>query len=147
MASHDFPGIHPMKNDQDLADVALELTRRWERAWNEKDSASMAELLVGEVEWVTVSGKRLSGRQQFEQVHRELFAGALRSTSWAGRTTDVQRVSEDVALVTYTWTVSGETDATGGTKPARLGIFSWLLVRRAAGWRVRLGHGTNIQQV
>jgi uncharacterized protein (TIGR02246 family) len=133
-----------MNDPATLDAIARDLTDRWAQAWNTGDAARLGALLTDDADWVTVGGRRLRGRAQIEQVHGQLFAGPLAGTTWTGQAVEVQALSAESALVSYSWTVSGERDAGGAPKPNRAGVFSWLLLRRGGAWLVRLGHGTNV---
>jgi len=77
-------------------------------------------------------------------VHEQLHAGALAHTTWTNDAPSVAPIAADVALLHMSWTVQGERHADGTPRPPRRGIFSWLLVAGAGGWRIRAAQATNL---
>ena len=124
--------------------AAAALAAAFENAWNRHDMSRLGELVTEDVDWVTVAGTRLLGSAQVQAVHEQLHAGALAHTTWTNDAPSVAPIAADVALLHMSWTVQGERHADGTPRPPRRGIFSWLLVAGAGGWRIRAAQATNL---
>ena len=123
--------------------AAAALAAAFENAWNRHDMSRLGELVTEDVDWVTVAGSRLLGSAKVQAVHEQLHAGALAHTTWGNDAHSVALVAPGVALLHLSWTVQGERQGDGTTRPPRRGLFSWLLVDSDGQWRIRAAHATN----
>jgi uncharacterized protein (TIGR02246 family) len=129
---------------QDLATAAEAIAAEWQAAWNAHDMSRIGALITADADWITVGGRHLRGAAEVQSVHHTLHESALRHTVWANHSVDAQPIGADAALLHLAWAVSGETDANGTLRPPRKGLFTWVLVRDAQGWRIRAAQGTNV---
>lgn len=101
--------------ESDQAEIR-DVARRWEEAWNSHDMAAMATLLAPDADFVNVSGRHWKGRQEIGASTHSVKPDALHPRARPRRVDAFQRD----------------------------GIFSWLMVRDAAAWRIRSAPNTNM---
>jgi uncharacterized protein (TIGR02246 family) len=127
-----------------LTESAAALTAEWAASWNTHDMSRMARLLADDADWVTVGGRHLQGRAEVERVHAALHQASLRYSVWTNRSFRVEPLSDSVALLHLNWSVQGDLDPDGTPRQPRDGVFTWVLVASAGGWRIRAAHATNV---
>jgi uncharacterized protein (TIGR02246 family) len=104
-----------------------------------------AALVDPGVEFVTVAGRWLRGRDEFLRHHEDIHRGHLEETTWTTVGHAVRALHEDLALVHHEWTITGERDSTGTRCPPRSGIFTWVAIRAGTGWLIAAAHNTNLR--
>lgn len=120
------------------------LAGQWAAAWNAHDPTRLERFVAADADWVTVAGVHLRGREEIVRVHVALHAGPLRDSVWANEGRTITQVAPGVALMHLRFGVRGDRGPDGSPRPPRRGIFSWLLVADADGWRIRAAHATNV---
>jgi uncharacterized protein (TIGR02246 family) len=123
--------------------AAAALVPAWVEAWNRHDAASLAGLLTPDVTFVLVNGRDLHGREEFEKVHGDQFAGrydkSLFAVDGAVQAADIRR---DVVLVNWRWTISGVRNPDGSPAGDYHGIFTWVALRQGKVWQIRAAQNT-----
>ncbi len=114
-------------------------------AWNAHDGARLGDQFTADADFVGISGQRWQGPAEIASVHAESFAGRYDESVFAvdGEPTAVS-VRPGVVLAHWRWTISGVRDTDGDPTPPYSGLFTWLLVDRDGGWRIRAAHNTVI---
>jgi len=131
-------------NTNDDASIR-ELVRQWELAWNAGDMSAAARLFSEDADFVNVRGSHWQGRAEIEREHARRHQLQLKGSVFAPLDIGVQRIGEAVALAHVKWHLRNDHDLDGTLRQPRQGVFSWLIVREAAGrWRIRSAHNTNI---
>ncbi len=120
-----------------------DLGRKWETAWNQHDVKALSELVTDDVDFVTVGGRWLKGRREFEDHDTRIHKRGLKDTVWTTTDTHVRFLSQDLALAHVIWQVRGERDREGASLPPRDGIFTWILARTGGKWLIAAAHNTN----
>jgi uncharacterized protein (TIGR02246 family) len=121
------------------------LGKKWESAWNRHDMAALAGLIAEKGDFVTVGGRWLKGREEFEDYHANYHKTRFRDTIWTTTDTHVRFVSEDLAIVHVLWQLGGEKDPEHGTpRQPRNGIFTWIVARTDGKWLIDAAQNTNI---
>ena len=133
----------PALDTADTADVNV-LAANWENAWNCHDAASLAELVDADVEFVTVSGRWLCGRQEFQDWHRFIHGTHLSASLWRNRAYRVRQLGAALSIVHLEWTIENESPPDRTLTRSRSGIFSWIVVCRDGGTRILAGQNTNL---
>ena len=121
------------------------LIEAWTRAWNTHDMPSAAVLLEPDVDFVTVAGLWLRGRDEFLRHHRAIHERHLRETTWTTLGSAVRVLGHDLALAHVEWTITGEMDVDGTRRPPRSGIFTWVVRRVDGRWLIAAAHNTNLR--
>lgn len=130
---------------QDTACGIEELIKAWGRAWNAHDMRMAEALVDARVDFVTVAGRWLSGRDEFLQHHEDIHRRHLRESTWTTVGWDVRPLHDDLVLVHHEWTITGERDSTGTERPPRAGIFTWVVTRTETTWLIAAAHNTNLR--
>jgi uncharacterized protein (TIGR02246 family) len=121
------------------------LVEAWAAAWNAHDMQRAAALVAADVDFVTVAGRWLKGRDEFLRHHRDIHRRQMRDTTWATLGYEVRRLREDFALAHLEWTISGERAADGAPRSARSGIFTWVVASTRGAWLITAAHNTNLR--
>src|SRR4026207_639179 len=58
------------------------LVEAWAAAWNAHDMPRAAALVAADVDFVTVAGRWLKGRDEFLRHHRDIHRRQMRDTTW-----------------------------------------------------------------
>jgi uncharacterized protein (TIGR02246 family) len=117
--------------------------------WNRHDAAAWALPFEADAEFVNIVGMRLSGREQIQQRHAELFQGIFSHSNVVITADKLTRLGSDAALVDAVYELRGyerlppgirPTDA-DGTLRTRM---RYALIRRSDGWHVAAAQNTAI---
>jgi uncharacterized protein (TIGR02246 family) len=121
------------------------LMQAWARAWNAHDMQALAMLVDAGVDFVTVAGHWLSGRDEFLRHHQDIHRRHMRETTWATVGYALRPLRDDLVLVHQEWTITGECDSDGTLRPPRSGIFTWVVACTAGAWLIAAAHNTNLR--
>ena len=117
--------------------------------WNQHDATAWVAPFEADAEFVNIVGMRLSGREQIQQRHAELFQGIFSHSSVVITTSKVTRLGADAAVVDTVYELRGydrlppgirPTDA-DGTLRTRM---RYVLTRGNDGWHVVAAQNTAI---
>lgn len=114
----------------------------WQGAWNRHDAHALAALVTPDVEFVTVAGLWLRGRQEFLAHHRLLHATQMRESLWTNIGATRRMLAGGQALQHLEWRIEGDSNPDGTPRPPRQGIFTWVLQLRPSPL-ILAGHNTN----
>lgn len=112
-------------------------------AWNRHDMQAFGRLLARDVDWVNVDAGRGRGWEATVRGHERVHAGKFRESVMTIGNVDVSLVRPDVAVVHVAWGLRGDRNDDDTPRPPREGLFTWLTVRDADGWKIRASHNTN----
>jgi uncharacterized protein (TIGR02246 family) len=121
------------------------LVASWAHAWNRHDMRAAAELVDVEVDFVTVAGLWLHGRDEFLRHHDRIHRRHMQETTWTTNESTVRALRDDVVLAHLEWTITGECDADGTRRAPRSGVFTWVVAWTAPAWRIVAAHNTNLR--
>lgn len=124
--------------------VVTALAATWEQAWNAHDMEAAASLVDVDVEFVTVAGVWLRGRDEFLLHHRELHRLQMRDSCWRTHGSSVRGLGDGVALAQVEWSIHGDRDPDGTPRDGRRGHFTWVLQRQREGWIIVGAQNTNL---
>jgi uncharacterized protein (TIGR02246 family) len=89
------------------------LDEAWETAWNQRDMQSLASLVTPEVDFVTVMGGWLGGRETFQNYHTAIHETQFKNATQRFRGMAIRPLSPDICIVHMNWTNAGDTDRDG----------------------------------
>lgn len=102
-------------------------------------------LLHNEVDFVTVAGRWLEGRDEFLRYHLEIHRTHMRETTWTTVGYEARMLHADVTIAHLEWIIRGERDADGTLRPPRPGIFTWIVVCPDGTPLIAAAHNTNLR--
>lgn len=106
---------------------------------------ALAEVVAPDVDFVTVGGRWLKGRESFRKHHTELHAKGHTEAVVETRATHVQRLSPDVVLLHVEHAIRGDRNPDGTARaPSRDTIMTWVLMQSGGQWRIRASHNVVI---
>ena len=123
----------------------VSLIDAWARAWNGHDMRAAATLVASDVDFVTVAGLWLKGRDEFGRHHHDVHTRHLRATTWKTLASEVRPLGDDLALAHLEWEIVGELGAGDAPRPPRCGIFTWVMAIREGRWSILAAHNTNLR--
>jgi uncharacterized protein (TIGR02246 family) len=129
---------------EDPVEMVKGLGRKWESAWNEHDMEALSGLICENGDFVTVGGRWLKGRVEFEEHTARLHKKEFRDTMMAVIDTHVRFVRDYLAIVHVLWQLRGEFDESGKPQQPRTGIFTWVVVRKDGKWLIDASQNTNL---
>jgi uncharacterized protein (TIGR02246 family) len=112
-------------------------------AWNGHDGHALAELMADDVDFVNVGAVMLHGRADFETMHTRLLGGRFAQAILTVLETKVRLLRPDLALVHWSWSVTGDKNADGSSRPPRFGLMVMVAEKRRDVWVVTAAHNTN----
>jgi uncharacterized protein (TIGR02246 family) len=121
------------------------LIEAWAHAWNMHDMQAAATLMDANVDFVTVAGRWLKGRDEFLRHHEDIHRRHLRESTWTTVGSALRPLHENLVLVHHEWTIIGERDCTGTQRPPRSGIFTWVVTYTGTTWLIAAAHNTNLR--
>jgi uncharacterized protein (TIGR02246 family) len=130
--------------DQSADTSGRRAAEAWQKAWNTHDMNALADVVDERVDFVTLNGRWLKGREVFKQHHTQLHTTLAREATVAIRGTHAQRLSPDILLVHVEWSMKGDRDPDGTARKPLDGISTWVLTQSGGRWRIRAAHTTYI---
>jgi uncharacterized protein (TIGR02246 family) len=122
------------------------LAQQYETGWNSHDMRLLGAMRADDIDFVVVTGEHRKGREasmaQLGEQHRTQF----RDSVWTNEKVSVQFLRPDVALTHIEWAIKGDRNIDDTPRPPRKGIFTWVLVKDGAAWKLRAAHNTNKRQ-
>src|SRR5262245_41850316 len=130
------------------ADDGLEeLVRQWQQMWNAGDMRSTVRLFCEDADFVNVRGSHWHPRGEIVAEHVKRHELQLKDSVFTPLEITQQRIATDIALLHIRWRITGDHDLDGTSRPPRVGVLSWLVLRGAGGrWRIRSSHNTHITE-
>jgi uncharacterized protein (TIGR02246 family) len=114
----------------------------WQGAWNRHDADALAAIVTPDVEFVTVAGLWLRGRQEFLAHHRIMHATQMRESLWTNIGATRRMLAGGLALQHLEWRIEGDFNPDGSPRTPRHGIFTWVL-QSGPPPLILAGHNTN----
>jgi uncharacterized protein (TIGR02246 family) len=124
---------------------AAGLVNRWCQAWNAHDMDALAALVTDDVAFVTVSGNRLLGREEFRRHHQNIHQDQMRESTWQTLAWEWRHLPAALLLVHVEWTIDGDRDPDGAPRPRRFGLFTWLLALTNENCSILAAHNTDLR--
>ena len=128
-----------------LEDPIRQLVWRWKKAWNDHDAPALAELVVPDVDFVTVAGRWLQGVEEFLAWHGEIHRKHMRDSRWSNLNYRWRQLNAALCLVHLEWTTVGDRSLQDTPRSARHGVFTWLVAQQDNCWRIVAAHNTELR--
>ncbi len=132
-------------NAQSKADE--EAVRRLPRAhcdaWNKHDAHELAKLLADDGDFVTVATVYLHGRADYEKFHARLLSGRFKDSTFTPLETTVRFLRPDMAVVHWSWKMSGDKNFDATARPPRFGLMTLVVEKREGSWQIVVAQNTN----
>jgi uncharacterized protein (TIGR02246 family) len=119
------------------------LATQFEQAWNTHDMTRLGEITTDDVDFVNVAGLHWKGQPEVIREHAERHKVRFRNSVWTTENVSVQFLGAGTALVHLDWQTRGDLDFELKPWPPRKGIFSWLVIKSAGGWKIRAVQNTD----
>lgn len=133
------------RSDRRLAPGIDGLIEAWTSAWNAHDMHVAAALVEPDVDFVTVAGRWLRGRDEFLRHHDEIHRLHMRETTWTTLAYAVRRLRDDFALAHLEWTITGELDSDGSPRGQRSGTLTCVMACTQGTWLIAAAQNTNLR--
>ena len=116
----------------------------WEKAWNSHDMKALAARVAADVQYVTIMGDLLEGRDAFAKYFAGRHAVQLKNSKYSTSDDDidVDFITADVAVAHVRWNMSGVLGADGKAQPPGKGIATRFYVKRDGEWVIRASHSS-----
>jgi uncharacterized protein (TIGR02246 family) len=139
-----FVGAAPVSAQSAADEKAIrDIADRFKVAWNTHDMNVLGSITTDDVDFVNVAGLHWKGRDQVVKEHAERHKVRFRNSVWTNKAVRVQLLRPDIALVHIEWETHGDLDFDLKPWPPRKGIFSWVMVKNGADWRIRSVQNTD----
>jgi uncharacterized protein (TIGR02246 family) len=137
--------ILPYAEAQTKADESAirEIPYAFTAAWARHDGHELAKIMAKDVDFVNVGGDWLHGRQDFELYHTRLLSGPFKQSSLKVLDSAVSFLRPDIAVLHWTWVITGDGEEDPTTHEPRRGIFTMIVERQSSGWFVAVAQNTN----
>jgi len=112
-------------------------------AWARHDGHQLAKIMSEHVDFVNVGGDWLHGRGDFELYHTRLLSGPFKQSSLKVLDTAVSFLRPDLAVLHWTWSITGDGLEDPTTHEPRRGIFTMIVERQGGDWLVAVAQNTN----
>jgi uncharacterized protein (TIGR02246 family) len=105
--------------------------------WNAHDMATLDDLFATDIDWVTASGARLSGREKVRAWLVDEHANWARTTRMEAANIYVRHLNRSTAMVFFEWRIHSAKGAAGA--PVRHGNNLFVVRQFGPGWVVAAG--------
>ncbi len=132
-------------NSKDLS-ALKSLPVKWERYWNNHNMDSMGTMLRDNVDFITVGGTWLKGKEIAITDHKQKHQTIFKTSIWSTDSAVVKYVYPDLAILHISWGITGDHDPDGTLRKPRHGIFTWVATKKAGKWLLLAVHNVNIRE-
>jgi uncharacterized protein (TIGR02246 family) len=112
-------------------------------AWAKHEGHQLAQIMSEDVDFVNVGADWLHGRADFETYHSRLLSGRFKESTLTPRQTEVRFLKPDVALLHWSWELTGDRNEDLTPRKPRFGLFTMVVEKRGAEWLVVAAQNTN----
>ena len=123
------------QSQQDL-NAIRKLENSWRDAWNRHDAEEMADLVDDRVEFLTINGQRIKGKQEVVTYLTTTHRDKYKQSRWTTRDIRIEILKPTVAVVHVDWTLDGEKRTDGSAVPSREGSFSRVVTKHGTKWLI-----------
>jgi uncharacterized protein (TIGR02246 family) len=119
------------------------LPRRFCDAWAKHDAHQLAAIMADDIDFVTVGATWTHGRPDFEKYHSRLLTGRFKESSNTPLEIAERFLRPDLAVIHWTWSISGDKNYGGTPRPQRYGMMVMVAEKRNGNWLVVVAQNTN----
>jgi uncharacterized protein (TIGR02246 family) len=120
-----------------------DVTQKFVAAWAKHDGHELAKIMAPNVDFVNVGGDWLHGRPDFELYHTRLLSGVFKQSSLKVLDTVVSFLRPDLAILHWTWVITGDGEENPTTHEPRRGMITMIVEKQSGDWLVRVSQNTN----
>ena len=122
-----------------------DIPRLFAVAWTKRDPDALASLFDPHAEFVTVTGQWWHDRASIRKAHAYGLERIFNASTLAVNELRIKHVSDDVAIVHASMTLSGQTAIAAISQPgSRKTILSFVVHRVAGRWTCASAHNTDV---
>ena len=134
--------------DPHVDHAIAELIEKHERAWNAHDPDQLIALFDEPMDFVNVIGMHHRSRTSLRAEYVHIHATFAKNSVIRMRPNDARLLSPDVAVAHAHWEMTGVEKLPGWNVPdVRLGVMTYVLVRRNNGWKISAAQNTDVVEV
>jgi len=111
--------------------------------WAKGDGAALGQLMAEDGDFINVGGAWFHGRADFTLYHSRLLEKRFKDSRITPLETRVQMVRPDLALVRWSWRMTGDRDFDMTPRPPRTGIMTMLAEKQHDRWLILAAQNTN----
>ena len=112
-------------------------------SWNKHDAHELAKLMADDGDFVTVATVYLHGRADYEKFHARLLSGRFHNSTFTPLETTVRFLRPDMAVVHWSWKMSGDINFDGTARTPRFGLMTLVVEKRDGAWQIVVAQNTN----
>ena len=135
-------GTAQAQNNADL-EALQRLPQQHCDAWNNRDVHALANLLAEDGDFVTVATVYLHGRKDYEAFHARLLQGRFKDSKFEPMHTTVRFLRPDIAVVHWSWKMTGDKNYDGTPRPPRFGMMTIVAEKQGGRWLEEVAQNTN----
>jgi uncharacterized protein (TIGR02246 family) len=124
-------------------EAVRKLPQAFADAWAKHDGHELAKMMADDVDFVTVGATWLHGRPDFEKYLVRLISGRCKESSITPLQTAVRFLSPDIAVVHWSWTLTGDKNPDGTARKRRYGLMTIVAAKRNSAWLVVASQNDN----
>ena len=134
--------LAPAQSRSDREAVEM-LPRHFVEAWAKHDGHALSQILADDSDFVNVGGVWLHGKKDFETYHSRLLSNRFRDAQMTLLELKSNFVRRDLGVVRWSWSMVGDRNPNGSTRPPRAGLMTMLAEKRGGVWKVIAAQNTN----
>jgi len=112
-------------------------------AFNKHDGHQLAQIMADDIDFVTVGATWLHGKSDFEKYHARLLNGRFHGITCQPLQIAVRLLRPDVAIVHWSWAVTGDKNPDGTARQRRYGMMTMVAEKRNGSWLVVASQNDN----
>lgn len=119
------------------------LPQAFAAAFNKHDGHRLGQIMADDIDFVTVGAMWLHGKPDFERYHTRIFNGRFHGIKIDVLQVAARFLRPDVAIVHWSWTVTGDKNPDGTARKRRYGIMTMVAEKRSGRWLVVASQNDN----
>jgi uncharacterized protein (TIGR02246 family) len=119
------------------------LPKTFAEAMTKHDPHELANIMSGDVDFVTVGAMWLHGRPDFEKYHARLLSGRFSELTLTALQIAIRFLRPDMAIVHWSWRITGDRNIDGTKRQPRYGMMTMVAEKRRGAWFVVTAQNDN----
>ena len=119
------------------------LPQAFSAAFNKHDGHQPAQIMADDIDFVTVGAMWLRGKPDFEKYHTRIFNARFHGIKIEVLQIAVRFLRPDIAIVHWSWTITGDKNADGTARNRRYGMMTMVAEKRSGTWLVVASQNDN----